>query len=85
MKSKISQVITGTTLLVVATLATIHSMNTHSQALNAWINSPEGYESYQANYALAGTEYAFVGIVCFIVGFVFLLAGLFKPVSNSGR
>jgi hypothetical protein len=85
MKSKISQVITGTTLLVVAVVSTIHSTNLHSQALTQWMNSDEGYNSYQAEYALAGTEFAFLGIICFLVGFVFLLAGLFKPVSNSGR
>ena len=85
MKSKISQVITGSTLIVVSVLSTIHASNLHAQAIIDWANSPEGYNSYQSKYALVGTEFMFLGIICCLVGFVFLIAGLFKPVSNYRR
>jgi hypothetical protein len=84
MKSKISQVITGTTLLVVAVVSTIHSMNIRTQAIIDWVNA-DADVSYNSGYATAGAEFGLVGIICFIAGFVFLFAGLFKPVSNSRR
>ena len=84
MKSKISKVITGTTLLVASVVATVHSMNLRSQAIVAWVNA-DADVPYSAGYATVGAEFGLLGIIFFLVGAVLLFAGLFKPDTKSGR
>jgi uncharacterized membrane protein len=69
------QVIAGLVIVIAGIVSTIHSMTIRSQAIIYWANADVDV-SYDAT---AGAEFGLLGIVCVIVGFVLLGAGLFKP------
>jgi len=69
------QVIAGLGIVIAGLFSTIHSMTIRSQAIVSWANADVDV-SYDAT---AGAEFGLLGIVCGIVGFVLLGAGLFKP------
>jgi len=78
MNKKFSMVIAGLVIWTGSVISTIHSMNIHAQAIVAWANDGDASSSYNSGYSLAGTEFAFLGIVLFFIGGVVLANGLFR-------
>jgi hypothetical protein len=78
MNKKFAMVITGLVIWTGSVISTIHSMNIHAQAIIDWANDGDAYSSYNSGYALAGTEFAFLGIVLFFIGGLVLATGLFR-------